>query len=531
MNRPRLWLTGVRRFYTPGRLRATGAWPGQKLLHFVGLPVTLLRTSGLLWLAGLALLGSCRRSPVVPARRAAGVPSSRDVLCWQQSYGCVSCVGREGESPFLEAEQSRPTLCDPREPDNCVEFCTALAPDCALPWSKDPGCVFDSELAFRRALFNRDAADRPEVVLGGRVTDEGGRRVEGAQVRVWLSWRNQLTHLSDETSVKDGSFRVHLRTGPWTYALRISHAGLASEIVERLSAEKLDRAQQRVFRLAPEHTIKGKVVDAASGAAVAGATVVAVRAPEEALQASEARTGDDGAFVLGGLEPRRYFLRVSSFGWRPATVKSAVTAPAARINVKLERTNVIRGVVREVRDGKEEPVNNALVAAVFSGAPGAPTLPYTWTTDADGRFAEDRFSTGTGYLWARRGDLFVYPPEKVELAQNQEVQVVLVLRHKGARITGQVHAADGYALGPDSRALLLSRSPLAFPRPAVGEISPAGTFTIAGVLPGRYELSIRDGNRPLGIVRGPHDVEVPIEPDSKVTLPEPVVVRPQLSSE
>jgi hypothetical protein len=274
--------------------------------------------------------------------------------------------------------------------------------------------------------------------------------------------------------------------------------------------------------------VKGRVIDAASGSPVVGATVVAVRAAEEALQASEARTGDDGNFVLGGLEARRYFLRVSSFGWRPATLKNAVTAPAARIHVKLERTNVIRGVVR---DANGEPVANALVAAVFSGVPGAPTLPYTWTTDADGRFAEDRFGAGTAYLWARRGDMFVYPPEKVELAQNQEVDVALALRHKGARIGGQVRAAEGYALGSESRVLLLSRSPLAFPRAAVGEIGSDGQFAIVGVLPGRYEISIRDGSRPIGIVRGPHDVDVPIEPDSRVALPEPVIVRPQLPPE
>jgi hypothetical protein len=184
-----------------------------------------------------------------------------------------------------------------------------------------------------------------------------------------------------------------------------------------------------------------------------------------------------------------------------------------------------------VRDANGEPVPNALVAAVFSGVPGAPTLPYTWTTDADGRFAEDRFTAGAGYLWARRGDMFVYPPEKVELTPNQEVEVSLSLRHKGARISGKVRAADGYALGPESRALLLSRSPLAFPRAAVGEINAAGDFVIVGVLPGRYELSIRDGSRPLGIVAGPRDVEVPIEPASNVTLPEPVVVRPPLSAE
>jgi hypothetical protein len=479
-------------------------------------------------LALLCLLGACRRSPLPPAQRDAGPPTAKDVLCWQQSHGCVSCVGREGESPFLEAEQSRPTVCDPREPDNCVEFCSALAPDCALPWVKSAPCVFDSELAFRRELFNRDAADRPEAVLSGRVTDEVGKRIEGALVRVWLSWRNQLTHLHDGVSGRDGTFKVHLRTGPWSYVLRISHPALASEIVDRLTFEKPGAGGVRIFRLAPEQVIKGRVIDAETGSNLAGATVVAVRSAEDTLQASEARTGDDGTFTLGGLEARRYFLRVSSFGWRPATLKNPVTAPASRITVKLEATNIIRGVVR---DAHGEPVPNALVAAVFSGVPGAPTLPYTWITDADGRFAQDRFTAGIGYLWARRGDMFVYPPEKVELAQSQAVDVTLSLRHKGARITGRVQPADGWRLGPDSRALLLSRSPLAFPRPAVGELDGQGTFVIVGVLPGRYEISIRDGGRPLGIVGGPHDVEVPVEPDTSVTLAEPVIVRPPLSSE
>jgi protocatechuate 3,4-dioxygenase beta subunit len=477
----------------------------------------------------LASAAACRRSPVTPARQDAGAAAAKDVLCWQESHGCVSCVGREGESPFLEAEQSRPTLCDPRDPENCVEFCSALAPDCALSWKQSAPCVFDSELAFRRALFDRDAADRPEVVLAGRVIDEAGKRVEGAQVRVWLSWRNQLTHLHDGASGRDGTFKVPLRAGPWSYALRISHGGLASEIVERLAPERLDRAGgPRTFRLAPENVIRGRVVHATTGAGVVGATVVAARSAEDALPVSEARTAEDGSFSLGGLEPRRYFLRVSSFGWRPATLKNAVTAPAARLTVKLEPTNVIRGVVR---DSHGEPVGNALVAAVFSGVPGAPTLPYTWTTDADGRFAEDRFTAGIGYLWARRGDMFVYPPEKVELAQSQEVEVALTLRHQGARITGKVRSAHGRPLGPDSRAVLLSRSPLAFPRPAVGELDGEGAFVIVGVLPGRYEISIRDGSRPMGIVGGPRDVEVPIEPDSAVALPEPVLVRPQLSTE
>jgi hypothetical protein len=230
---------------------------------------------------------------------------------------------------------------------------------------------------------------------------------------------------------------------------------------------------------------------------------------------------------VGGLEARRYVLRVSKFGWRLVTLKNPVTAPVSRLTIKLERATVIKGIVRDA-DG--EPAANVVVAASLAGAPSASALPFTWTTDADGRFAQE-FGAGNYYLWARRGDMLVYPPQKVELARSQEVDVVLSLNHKGARVQGRVQAGDKYTLGPDTRVLLLSRTPLAFPRTAAGEVGPDGAFTISGILPGRYELSVRDGTRALRIVQGPSDVEVPIEPDSTVALREPVVVRPPLSGE
>ena len=46
-----------------------------------------------------------------------------------------------------------------------------------------------------------------------------------------------------------------------------------------------------------------------------------------------------------------------------------------------------------------------------------------------------------------------------------------------------------------------------------------------GVLPGRYEITIRDGLRTLAIEEGPRAVEVPIEPNSAVTLDATIVVR------
>ena len=37
-----------------------------------------------------------------------------------------------------------------------------------------------TEEDFRRELFRRDTADRPEAVLQGKITDDAGKRVEGA---------------------------------------------------------------------------------------------------------------------------------------------------------------------------------------------------------------------------------------------------------------------------------------------------------------------------------------------------------------
>jgi hypothetical protein len=385
-------------------------------------------------------------------------------------------------------------------------------------------------MAFRRAVFNRDTADRPELVLPGRVTDETGHRLEGVHVDIWVVRGAQYTPLGDDVSAKDGTFKLHLRNGPWTYALRLRRAGLASEIVDRLGPEKLTASgtqPARTFRLAPEAVARGRVVDTESGAPVADVLLQAVRNPEDAVDISETRSGADGSFVLGGLEARRYSLRVSKFGWQAAVAKNAFTAPATRVTIKLVQQTAIRGVVLNA-DGTPEP--NATVAAVLSDVPGALTLPIFWTTDAEGSFAQDRFTPGTYYLWARRGDMLVYPPEKIELEDKGEVSVELHLDHKGARVTGQVISRPGYRLSPGTRALLLARSPsLAFPRPAVGALDESGHFMVTGVLPGRYELSVRDGSRTLTIAQGPRDVEVPIDPDTTVALKEPVVVRAQLA--
>ncbi len=482
---------------------------------------------------GLALgLGGCRRSPTQKSPPDGGVAAAAagPMMCVEQPDGCVFCAGRE-DGAFLEPDESRPLLCDPADDETCVEFCSAVTPACALPWRKDkPGCLRANDLEFRRALFNLRTAERPELVLQGRVVDEAGRRIEGASVRVWLSWGiwPGLVPLVDEVTGKEGTFRTPLRSGPWSYSIRITHPEHATSIVDRLAADRLDKGANpapRTFRLIPPQTIKGKVIDAAGGGPVSGALVQAVRAPGDAIVVGETTSGADGAFALGGLEGRRYVLNVSRFGWRPENAGVSSTAPSPKVTLKMVQANVIRGAVFDA-EAVAEP--SATVAAVLASASTVSSPPIVWTTDGDGRFAQDQFLPGTYYLWARRGEMLAYPPSRIEVTSTEVVDVRMTLDHRGSRVSGTVELTEPDLGAQAIRVELSARSPLSFPRNPVANVDGKGGFTVTGVLPGRYRLVLRAGVRSMQIVRGPREIEVPIEPGRTIALHETIVVRSRM---
>ena len=178
------------------------------------------RISGLVCVVLGALVAAWRASRV-PARRgrsaapnASRPPTWTRGTCaaWSAPRAASGARGGGPSPPLVEPDAVPASLCDPKDPGNCVDFCSRLAPECAVPWRTVPSCLLPSEQEFRRELFRRDTADRPEALVQGRVTDEAGRRVEGAKISVWF----QGTAIADEVSGKDGSFHLRLRAGPWT---------------------------------------------------------------------------------------------------------------------------------------------------------------------------------------------------------------------------------------------------------------------------------------------------------------------------
>jgi len=378
--------------------------------------------------------------------------------------------------------------------------------------------VLPNEQAFRLEVFRRDSADRPEVLFQGRVVDDSGHRIDAARVTAWF----QGTQIADESSSKDGSFHLRLRVNPQPYTVRFTHPGSATEVLE-LHLDKPAPPSPRTIKLGQESTLKGRVVDSA-GQGLGGATVRALRAPDDAIETAYAQTGADGTFALQGLEARRYIIRASKFGWLPTTLKGTVAAPGKGLSVKLSPTGVISGLVNDV-DG--DPQANATVVALLSGGLGSAGSPIIWSTDGEGKFSQDRFQAGTYYLWARHGEMLAYPPAKVEITDSaRHSEATLQLSHRGARVQGRISTTSGAVVDGDARVVLLGRSPLAMPRKAVGDMNGGGQFTVRGLLPGRYEISVRSGARLLPIAQGPREVEVPIEDGANVELSESIVVRP-----
>src|SRR4051794_3957351 len=231
-------------------------------------------------------LASCRRSRerAIAANAAVSPSDVRDVRCVERPEGCIWCEGRGPLSPVAESDALPPSICDPKDPGNCVDFCSRIAPECALPWRTGPSCLLPNENEFRRELFRRDTADRPEALLQGRILDEAGRRVEGAKIRVWF----QGTPILDETSGKDGTYHLRLRAGPWSYAIRVSHPGLATEVADFKPTER-QFTTSRTFHLGPESTVRGRVTDG-KGSPISGVAVHALRTPDDQIESGAATT-------------------------------------------------------------------------------------------------------------------------------------------------------------------------------------------------------------------------------------------------
>ncbi len=217
-------------------------------------------------------------------------------------------------------------------------------------------------LARRRIADDEDEAEirlTPEAVLSGMVLEAGDDRpVAGARVSLVTSAgpSTAFTCVTDPS----GRFAIHKVEGGF-HALRIEHPERLPCRSETLEVAGGARMGDLLFRLEPGNALRGRVRDVATGAGIAGASVVVQQQGSTSLLFIERRVEADamGAFEALNLRPGEGFVKAEADGYLPGRMKIDLvpTQPPDAV-LDLERGGVI--LVEVVGPGGE-PVADAQV--------------------------------------------------------------------------------------------------------------------------------------------------------------------------
>lgn len=226
----------------------------------------------------------------------------------------------------------------------------------------------------------------------GRVVGEDHLPIAGAQVTSLMadSWHATQTGA-------DGAFTVDwLDIAQRRHVLLVRKPGFAPK---RVPLESTLTAPQEIV-LAPSPTLSGRVLAAASGAPVPGATV---RFDDQGPFQARTVSDDTGAFTLGDLTPGSHQLRVEAPGFAPhdALVKVSTGANTGH-DIALTLLADSGRIGGTVVDGS----GAALAGASLGVTSGSGRMSKPVKTDANGHFTVDGLTSESVHLHcSKRGYL------------------------------------------------------------------------------------------------------------------------------
>ena len=365
----------------------------------------------------------------------------------------------------------------------------------------------------------RDAPDALRVtlehggVVTGTVADVGGHAIPGALVRA-----------GDVAAVSDaqGTYRLEGVSA----GLQSVEAGTAKNLVARRGGVRVAAGTPASADLVlqPGGSIAGTVVDAVTRRPISGARL-AVGPPHVAFAppldpSAYARADARGRFTATGLLPGDYEVRAEKTGYLPAAlprvaVKSAGAAPAP---LALTPAASITG---RVVDAQGKPVPGAAVTleasrggrgrlAAFAAGPRGARPGTTARTGPDGSFRLDGLAAITSGVPLVATHAGYAPAERpgVTLKAGQALANVVLVLPAGLSVKGRV--VDGTAQPVSGAEIRVApsqgqgRGGGRFFRPPGGAPSAPnavtaadGTFTVAGLAPGAYDVTAsHDGFSP-----------------------------------
>jgi uncharacterized GH25 family protein len=271
----------------------------------------------------------------------------------------------------------------------------------------------------------------PAHALSGSVLTREGKPVAGATVRGYKpnTWWVTGAKDSSSTTGADGKYRLEgLPRGTIALAVEPS-AGV------RVTAGSVDIPDVTTWdiRLTAGATVKGKVVDDATGAPVPGVEVTVQTYPDNGMGpqgTARTTTAEDGTFLIAGLAPGNLAglnVRAKGFLAYPGS-EGMVMAPQTRVpegdtverEIRLRRGGVLKGRVLD-RAGK--PVPGTMVRLkMFNPRAGVEDSPPV-KADAEGAFRMEGVPRGKGILRAEAPGFFQpdYPQQEWQALQQGNI--------------------------------------------------------------------------------------------------------------
>ncbi|KAA3611543.1 MAG: carboxypeptidase regulatory-like domain-containing protein [Planctomycetota bacterium] len=178
-----------------------------------------------------------------------------------------------------------------------------------------------------------DLVLEPGLALAGKVQKEDGTPVSGVQLQIqgdrklplnWIptpSWESHF-QLNRTVSDEEGGFRFKdLYAGEFLIETLPRDRDEGASLNARSGTENLVLTLGRHARATV--TVRGRVLNQNNGNPIPGATVTAMQVRtfeyggEGASGKGSAKTGEDGSFEIGGLEPGRYYLAARAKSFAP----------------------------------------------------------------------------------------------------------------------------------------------------------------------------------------------------------------------
>lgn len=373
-------------------------------------------------------------------------------------------------------------------------------------------------------------------VVEGVVEDIVGGVVEGAIVVARRgddlplgAQRAGWAAITDE----NGAYALSLPDGAWTI-----EAG-GDDYSHEKDRVTLAKGPAHVdFRLVPAATIRGRVVERAGGAPVAGAVVgfnsIIANGEQTSFERSDERTvattDADGRFVLRPLEPGSYSLYASA----SRLASEVETVVPVEIGDHVDGVEVVVDPAFDVsgfvvaEDDRTQGIGGVAIGVMGNRA----RRSWFVTTEADGHFELRGVTPGVHMMMLDGEGLVPSVSEHSLRVEEKDAQDHIIALSRGTKVSGRISPAVPALVRVENRAksggfeVMIAGAKL---KRAQARVADDGTFTIEGVAPGEWKVVAYgdDGST------GSFDVEVGSEPiaDVAVELAERASVRGSVHDE